>query len=127
DLDAGLFKATVFLAVDKVTAALGFSLAPLEGTPTPARSAPAATPPDAREPFVFEKAELEFAARKLAWKRAGRVDRAPTEKDIRAILEQRYLPGWTREEVRALVAIWPKEFRGRGPRKRPGETRSRKA
>jgi hypothetical protein len=51
DLGAGLFKAEVFLAVDKVVAALGFSLAPLEGTPAPARSAPAATPPDARDPF----------------------------------------------------------------------------
>lgn len=131
--DADLHTAHVILAIGKVAAALGFRLvppeapeaaAPKEATAAEAPSTsdlPASTdkPPGAREQFNFEAVKAEFIGRKIAWDRAGRVEPAPTEKAVKALLEHRYTGGWTREDVRALVKLWPAETRGRGPRKPP--------
>jgi hypothetical protein len=129
DLEAGLFAATVFLAIDKVTAALGFRLAPADDVPPVSQESAAteAAPHAALKPFNFEAVRVELTVSKAFWENRGRPTPAPTQEDIQKLLKQRYDPKtWTRRHVRALHQIWPEEARRRGPRKPPRRNSRRK-
>lgn len=78
---------------------------------------PPAHPNDGRVPFDFAKAEAELIGMKVRWERDGKKTPAPTEKDLQVIIAQRFLPPWSRDQIRELLKIWPKADRRQGPRK----------
>ncbi len=79
-------------------------------------SADTKSPSDHRKPFNLRDAEFLMRARMLTWKQNGSREWAPTIKEIEALVKANFTKGWTRDDIRRLAELWPKDLRPRGPR-----------